>query len=91
MTTASAKPASGGFLSKLIVAALLALTVALYLRIVMVDGGQQGGMQSAAAPQASIPVVEGNEPAPAARPLEDLPAAQMALIMQVFAPELQAQ
>jgi hypothetical protein len=86
MTTAQKAAAGGGMFAKLVVVALLALTIALYLRIVMVEGPQTE--TATATPQASVRVVEGNEPAPAAGPLEELPAEQMELILQVFAPEM---
>jgi hypothetical protein len=82
MATTQQKSAGGGFFSKLIVVALLALTIALYLRIVMVEGDSQ------TAGQASVQVLEGDEPAPQAQPLTELPATQMELILQVFAPEM---
>ena len=86
MTTAQKTSAGGGIFAKLVVVALLALTIALYLRIVMVESPPSE--TAAAAPQASVRVVEGNESAPPAGPLEDLPADQMDLILQVFAPEM---
>ena len=73
----------GGFFSKLIVLLLLALAIWLYLRIVLVEGTP---VNHAPLQQVSVPVVEGSEPAPQAMPMRDLPADQMALIMQVFAP-----
>ena len=86
MTTAKGTAAGGGWFSKLVVVALLALAIALYLRIVMVDGGQG---YSASVPQASVRVVE-SLPAKAggAASLSDLPAEQMDLVRKVFAPEL---
>ena len=86
MATTRQKSAAGGLFSKLIVAALLALTVALYLRIVMVDGSRQTTGQPAQ--QASVQVLEGDEAAPQAQPLAELPKDQMELILQVFAPEM---
>ena len=81
MTTATTSNGSGWF-SKLVVILLLALAIGLYLRIVMVEGSPQ---YSAPAQQASVRVVEGNESSLAQRPMRELPAAQMRLIMQTFA------
>ncbi|MCB1800486.1 MAG: hypothetical protein KDI82_02240 [Gammaproteobacteria bacterium] len=81
MTTTTTSSGSGWF-SKLVVVLLLALAIGLYLRIVMVEGSPQ---YSAPAHQASVRVVEGNESALAARPMRELPADQMQLIMQTFA------
>ena len=86
MATAQQTSAGGGIFSKLIVVALLALTIALYLRIVMVDTGSQADEPPVA--QASVRVLEGDEPAPASQSMEILPQDQMEVIMQVFAPEL---
>jgi hypothetical protein len=86
MGTTQQRSAGGGFFSKLIVVALLALTVALYLRIVMVEGDSQGVAQPV--PEASVRVLEGDEPAPRDQALAELPKAQMDLILQVFAPEM---
>lgn len=85
--TSNQTSSGGGLFSKLIVAVLLALAVGLYLRIVMVDGSNR---YSAPPHQASVRIVEGSEPlrVTATQPLRDLPADQMALIRQVFAPEL---
>ena len=87
MATAKQTSAGGGLFSKLVVVALLAVTVALYLRIVMVDETAPQANEPSVA-QASVRVLEGDEPAAAAQPLEILPEEQMAVIMQVFAPEL---
>lgn len=90
MAQAQAK-SGGGFFSKLVVVALLALAIVLYLRIVMVEHNG-GGTASEAAPQASVQVVEGDEAVPvAAAQLQALPGDQMELILQVFAPELLAE
>lgn len=86
MAATQQKSSGGGFFSKLVVVALLALTIALYLRIVMVDGSDEGTRQSA--PQASVQVLEGDEPAPPGKPLAELPERQMELLLQVFAPEM---
>jgi hypothetical protein len=73
------KAAGSGWFSRLVLLALLGLTVGLYLRIVMPPAGQ------AAAP-ASLRVVE-SAPEPAA-PLQPLPEDQMKLVRDLFAPEL---
>ncbi len=85
MSTAQQDTSDGGLISKLMLVVLLAITVALYLRIVMLDPEVR---QSAPAPQASVQVLEGDEPTTAPVPaLTALPDDQMQLIMQVFAPE----
>lgn len=85
MSTAQQGSTGGGLFSKLVVAVLLAVTVALYLRIVMVDSAAS---PSAPGPQASVQVLEGNEAASAPMSaLIALPDDQMQLIMQVFAPK----
>ncbi len=88
MTTAKQGASGGGMLSKLVVVLLLAVTIGLYLRIVMVEGPATQGQ---AAPQASVQVTEGYATSPQANAvvLQDLPEDQMQLIIQVFAPELQ--
>jgi hypothetical protein len=83
---ANTRAASGsGFFSKLIVLLLFALAIGLYLRIVMVDGKPAN---YAPLQQVSVPVIEGDAPAPDRNTtaLRELPADQMAIIMQVFAP-----
>jgi hypothetical protein len=84
-TQASSGP---GFFSKLFVLALFGVAIWLYLQIVMVEGK---AVNHAPLQQVSVPVVEGNEPVPSRSdaPLRELPADQMALIMQVFAPQPQ--
>lgn len=75
-------------ISKLVIGLLLAVTIGLYLRVVMLEGAPA---QSRSAPQASVQVIEGNSvgaPVTAAV-LQDLPDDQMKLIIQVFGPELQ--
>lgn len=88
MTTAQQGTSGGGIFSKLVLLALLAVTIGLYLRVVMFDAPPA---QSPAAPQASVQVVEARVSDVPAAPVElrDLPADQMQLIIQVFAPELQ--
>ena len=73
--------------SKLVIVVLLAVTIGLYLMIVMVD---DQGLDKAPAPQASIQVVEDPVvPAAAVAPAPgDAADEQMQLIKQVFAPEL---
>ncbi len=77
--------ASGGWFSKIVVVLLLALAIGLYLRIVMVDGERQ---HSGPPPQANLRVEEGGALSQASEqePAE-LPADQMLVIQQVFAPE----
>ena len=74
---------AGGIFSTLVVVLLLAVTVGLYLQIVMLDPATppSGGL----VPQASVQVLEGDE-LPTMPSPEPLPADQMDLILQVFAP-----
>ena len=75
--------------SRLVIVVLLAVTIGLYLKIVMMDAGQA---QLVSAPQASIQVVEVETAAtPAAPASKAVPEDQMLLIKQVFAPELLGQ
>lgn len=83
MTTAP-QGASGGWFSKIVVVLLLALAIGLYLRIVMVDGERT---HSEPALQANLRVEEGAAPATAKTELVELPADQMLVIQEVFAPE----
>ena len=72
--------------SKLVIIVLLAVTLGLYLKIVVIDPGQA---QVASVPQASIQVVEVETAAtPAASASKAVPEHQMLLIKQVFAPEM---
>jgi uncharacterized protein (UPF0333 family) len=72
--------------SKLVIVVLLAVTIGLYLKIVVMDAGQT---QAVSAPQASIQVVEvETAAAPVASTSKAAPEDQMLLIKQVFAPEL---
>ena len=72
--------------SKLVIVVLLALTIGLYLKIVVIDAGQE---QLVSAPQASIQVVEVETAAEPVTPVsKDVSEDQMLLIKQVFAPEL---
>ena len=72
--------------SRLVIVVLLAVTVGLYLKIVVMDAGQA---QVVSAPQASIQVVEVEAAAtPGASASKALPEDQMLVIKQVFAPEL---
>ena len=86
--TASGKQQTGnGMLSKLVIIALLAITIGLYLQIIMIDSERHAEKQPA--PQASVRIVEGNDPVePTQQTLKTLPDDQQTLIMQVFAPEL---
>ena len=68
--------------SKLVIVVLLAVTLGLYLKIVVIDAGQE---PLVAAPQASIQVVEVETAAPVSKEVSE---DQMLLIKQVFAPEL---
>jgi len=74
--------------SKLVIVVLLAVTLGLYLKIVILD---EPRLQAEPIPQASVQVVEGAAgtaaPTPAP-PTKALPDEQMQLIKQVFAPEL---
>ncbi|MDJ0738983.1 MAG: hypothetical protein QNJ91_04660 [Gammaproteobacteria bacterium] len=85
MTDNQATP-GGGLYSKVVVVVLLALAIGLYLRIVMVEAESP---PTPPADQASVRVIEGDEPLPALTPapLRDLPADQMALIEKVFTGE----
>ena len=75
--------------SRLVIVVLLAVTIGLYLKIVVMDVGQA---QPVSAPQASIQVVEVETAAPPAAPASKaVPEDQMLLIKQVFAPELLGQ
>ena len=72
--------------SKLVIVVLLAVTLGLYLKIVVIDAGQE---QLVSAPQASIQVVEVETAAEPVAPVsKDVSEDQMLLIKQVFAPEL---
>jgi hypothetical protein len=73
--------------SKLVIVVLLAVTLGLYLKIVILDEPQ---LQAEPIPQASVQVVEGagSVAPPSAAAAKALPADQMQLIKQVFAPEL---
>lgn len=86
MTTMQ-KSSGGGLVSTLVVMLLLAVAIGLYLRVVMVESGQHADVP---VQQASVRVVEGDEPVlPSdAQLLRELPADQMVLIKQVFAPEM---
>lgn len=78
----------GGIVSILIVVLLLAVTLGLYLQIVLFD--QSSSSPSVGlVPQASMQVLEGDE-VPVAPVGEPLPAEQMQVIIQVFAPETAA-
>ena len=85
--TTKQKSSGGSLVSTLVVMALLLVAIGLYLRVVMVERDPHTGVP---AQQASVRVVEGDEPllATDAEMLRELPADQMALIKQVFAPEL---
>ncbi len=74
--------------SRLVIVVLLAVTLGLYLQIVLFDAGQT---PVEPAPQASIQVVEDQTTTkPAAGGAQALPDDQMLLIKQVFAPEMLA-
>jgi hypothetical protein len=75
----TSKAAGSGWFSRLVLLALLGLTVGLYLRIVMPPAGQ------GTAP-ASLQVIE-SAPEPAAA-MHPLPEDQMQLVRDLFAPEL---
>jgi hypothetical protein len=87
MTTAQQDASGVGMFSKLVIVLLLAVTVGLYLRIVVIDSASN---QSQPMPRASVQVIEGNVasvPVAAVTP-QPVPEDQMQLIRQVFAPEL---
>lgn len=100
MSSADGTSSGGGFLSKIVITLLLALALALYLKIVT---DKQGGSTTPLAANestsepASIQVVETDEPTPAAAdsvaaepaPTEPapLPEDQLALIKRVFDPK----
>ena len=91
MTTAAQGSSGASWLSKLVVVALLAVAIGLYLQIVILQP-QTGG--EAAAPQAEVQPVGAEtatvptaEAAPAQEP-QDLPEDQMNIIRRVFAPEM---
>ena len=86
MTTMQ-KSSGAGLISTLVVMLLLVVAIGLYLRVVMVESNQHA---DAPVQQASVRVVEGDEPVlPSdAQLLRELPADQMVLIKQVFAPEM---
>jgi hypothetical protein len=73
--------------SKLVIVVLLAVTLGLYLKIVILDEPQ---VQAESIPQASVQVVEGagTGAPPSTAAAKALPDDQMQLIKQVFAPEL---
>ena len=75
----NSKAAGSGWFSRLVLLALLGLSVGLYLRIVMPPAGQGPAT-------ASLQVIES---APARDPaLQPLPEDQMRLVRELFAPEL---
>ena len=82
------RKSDGGIASILIVVLLLAVTVGLYLQIVLFDP-PSSSPSVGLVPQASMQVLEGDE-VPVAPVGEPLPAEQMQIIMQVFAPETAA-
>ena len=92
MTAANEASAGGGWFSKLVVVAMLALAIGLYLWIVMTDRERAG---NEAIPQASIRIIESEREGtqatvtPGPSGLKDLPEEQLQLILRVFAPEMQ--
>jgi len=92
MTTAAQGASGGGWFSKLVVVALLALAVGLYLQIVMLQP-QPGGEKTATSSgdtqvRAETPSAPPATAASSAQAVRDLPEDQMALIKRVFAPEM---
>ena len=85
--TKTQKSSGGSLISTLVVAALLVVAIGLYLRVVMVESNPHADVP---AQQASVRVVEGDEPVltTGAGLLRELPGDQMTLIKKVFAPEL---
>jgi hypothetical protein len=93
MTATGQASSGGGWFSKLIVVVLLAVAIALYLRIVMVDAQRQGA-ETGQTPRASVRVIDGDPdtaplsaPTPTSAP-RPLPDEQFRLMMRIFAPEL---
>jgi hypothetical protein len=87
MTTAQQGASGGGMFSKLVIVLLLAVTIGLYVQIVLVDDNSNQGQTT---PRVSVQVIEGDAarvPATAAAP-QNVSDDQMQLIRQVFAPEL---
>jgi hypothetical protein len=88
MTAVMGTASGGALFSNLVITLLLALTVGLYLQIVMVEHDANEG---APVPTASVRIVE-QTAADALQPTEQglvpLPEDQLRLIKQVFAPEL---
>lgn len=89
MTAVIGRAAGGAIFSNLVILLLLGLAVGLYLQIVIVEHDAANG---ADLPAASVRIVE--QPLEAAGPqassgLVPLPADQLQLIRQVFAPEMQ--
>lgn len=78
MASKDGAAAGSGWFGKLVIVALLALAVGLYLRILM-------PVDRAAVPAASL---QAGTAASADTGLQPLPEDQMALLMRVFAPEL---
>jgi len=87
MTAAIGRESGGAFFSNLVIVSLLALAVGLYLQIVMVEPGKAVGEPMQAA---SVRIVEQpyDDMAGETQGLVPLPADQLQLIKQVFAPEL---
>jgi hypothetical protein len=85
--TTTQKASGGSLVSTLAVVALLVAAIGLYLRVVMVEGDRHADVP---APQASVRVVEGDEPVlpTDAGLLRELPGDQRVLIREIFAPEL---
>ncbi len=86
MATAKRSNSGGGFFSKFVVVAFLAIAIALYLKVLSMD--TERAAQQASAPQASVIIVESDAAGGSAATLVALPEDQQVLIMQVFAPEL---
>ena len=88
MSQREIQKSTGGIVSTLVVVLLLAVAVGLYLQIILVDPPT---LPSAGlVPQASVQVLEGDE-LPAIPSPAPLPADQMDLILQVFAPDMAAE
>mgnify|MGYP001550142741 CR=1 FL=1 len=81
---------SGGIVTILVVALLLAVAAGLYLQLILQGGDQEQAVRLSES-TVSVQVLEGGEPASPEPPVADttpLPDEQMAMIMRVFAPEI---
>lgn len=79
----------GSVSTRLLPLLLIAAAIGGYLKVVTMEA-ENREVQAPATHQVSVRVVEGDEPLPASvqATIRDLPAEQMALILDVFAPEM---